>query len=225
MRPVDRKEPPKQYSNYQDAIGDLEERLGIYCSYCESRMPAGLAVEHKAPKSKHPDLKEEWSNFLLGCGICNPIKSDKEDDVLWPDQDNTVLALSYFVGGFIKTADNLSPDVNKRAQALIDLVGLNRHGAGESHKLTRRDKRWSEREKVWALAETCRSYLEALGKSNEALELVCSVAEGHGFFSVWFSVFQECPEVRKALIEKFPGTASSCFGKNGNPVRRPGGAI
>ena len=59
MRPVNRGAPPRAYARYGEAIGDLEDRLGIYCSYCERRIPVGLAVEHKAPKSLHPEQELE----------------------------------------------------------------------------------------------------------------------------------------------------------------------
>lgn len=51
MRPVERGSAPQAYTKYEDAIGDLEERLGIYCSYCERRLPVSLAVEHVVPKT------------------------------------------------------------------------------------------------------------------------------------------------------------------------------
>ncbi|TGO03282.1 hypothetical protein PN36_09260 [Candidatus Thiomargarita nelsonii] len=46
----------KQYSEYQQARPDLIERLGEYCSFCEGRIAANLAVEHILPKSLHPQL-------------------------------------------------------------------------------------------------------------------------------------------------------------------------
>ena len=32
--------------------------------------------------------------------------------------------------------------------------------------------------------------------------------------SIWFTVFKDHPEVRKELIDKFPGTAKDCFDPN-----------
>ena len=115
---------PRGYADYRDAIGDLEERLGTYCSYCERRMPSGLAVEHMAPKSL-PGRELDWDNFLLGCGICNSIKGDKDiadGEVLWPDRHNTILALAYLPGGFVEAEKNLNSDLRRRAQVLIDLT-------------------------------------------------------------------------------------------------------
>ena len=81
MRPVERGTAPRTYSQYSDAIGDLEERLGTYCSYCERRLPISLAVEHVVPKDLHPELKTEWTNFLLGCTNCNSVKADQPVEV------------------------------------------------------------------------------------------------------------------------------------------------
>lgn len=33
-------------------------------------------------------------------------------------------------------------------------------------------------------------------------------------WSIWFTVFKDHPEVRKELIDKFPGTAKDCFDPN-----------
>ena len=107
MRPVERGAAPREYARYGDAIDDLEERLGRYCSYCERRLPIGLAVEHMAPKSLHPDREVDWDNFLLGCTNCNSVKdvADVADgDILWPDRHNTMLAVAYSRGGFVRLA-------------------------------------------------------------------------------------------------------------------------
>jgi 5-methylcytosine-specific restriction endonuclease McrA len=74
MRPVTRGAAPRAYTAYSQAIGDLEDRLGIYCSYCERRLPVSLAVEHVVPKSLEPTLETCWDNFLLGCTNCNSVK-------------------------------------------------------------------------------------------------------------------------------------------------------
>ena len=192
------------------------------------QLSSGLAVEHMAPKDIYPDRELDWGNFLLGCGICNSIKGDKDvadDEVLWPDRHNTILALAYLPGGFVEAAKNLNSDLRVRAQVLIDLTGLDRHGAEGSPPPSRRDRRWTAREEVWTTAENCRSNFESLGKSDEALAIVLDAAKGWGFFSVWVAVFQGHFKVKRALIEGFPGTAASCFNDKGEPVNRPGSAI
>lgn len=43
------------------------------------------------------------------------------------------------------------------------------------------------------------------------VQTIVDLVKGHGCWSIWFTVFKGHDEVRKALIENFPGTAASCF--------------
>ena len=228
MRPIDRGRVPRAHGAYGDALGDLVERLGRYCSYCERRLPTHLAVEHVAPKSLHSDRELEWRNFLLGCVNCNSVKGDKDvadEEVLWPDRHNTMLAVEYSRGGFVRPSGELDDGLSRRARGLVDLVGLDRHGAWGWPRPTDRDWRWSQREEVWAAALMCRSDFESLGEPEPAIGLVVQAARGHGFFSVWMAVFRRHAAVRRALIEGFPGTAHSCFSDEGEAVHRPGAEL
>ena len=226
MRPVNRGAVPREYARYQDAIEDLEERLGCYCSYCERRLPTSLAVEHVSPKSVDPASERSWDNFLLGCTNCNSVKSNKptsEDDFLWPDRDNTARAFCYGKGGFVKLSPELGPGLTSKASQLMDIVGLNRHAASGWPLPAQRDKRWKQREEVWSTAERARADLETLGPG--ARDLVVDVAAGYGFFSVWLAVFQGDPETVREIVNRMPGTATNCFDGNMRPIRRPGGRL
>ncbi|MEP7375997.1 MAG: HNH endonuclease [Chitinophagaceae bacterium] len=82
MRPVARGPRPKDlsgndvtFTSYGNARGALIERMGQYCSYCNQKLPASLAVEHVQPKDPVPALELEWTNFLLGCTNCNSAKA------------------------------------------------------------------------------------------------------------------------------------------------------
>lgn len=228
MRPVERGPAPRVYAQYGDAIGDLEVRLGIYCSYCERRLPVSLAVEHVVPKVLHQELETEWTNFLLGCTNCNSVKGDQAvelENFLWPDRDNTFLAFKYSNGGFVHLADDMSAEQQAKAQALLTLVGLQRHQARGWVNPTPRDKRWQQREEIWATAERSLELFEKLGGVNEVREQVIIAAHGFGFFSVWMTVFENYPEVKRDLILVFTGTAPTCFDPNGKPLNRPSGAI
>lgn len=228
MRPVERGTAPRNYAKYDDALDDLVGRIGHYCSYCERRLPASLAVEHKAPKNLYPHRELEWDNFLLGCTNCNSVKLNKDvddDALLWPDRDNTQRAFVYEQGGFVTITRGLRADTRSRAENLMALVGLNRHPAIGRPRPAPKDRRWLQREEAWATAEKCRTNYEALGRSPAALELVMDVAKGFGFFSVWLTVFAPYREARLRLIQTFTGTAIQCFDDNGNSVSRPGGVI
>ena len=166
----------------------------------------------------------DWTNFLLGCTNCNSVKGDKdvtEDDVLWPDRHNTMLALAYSRDGFVQVAEGLPPELGPRARALIDLVGLDRHGGNEGRLPTNRDARWRDREEAWSTAEMCRQRFELANRSAEARGFVLDAARYCGFLSVWFAVFEGHVDVRLALIDALPGTAASCFDARGSLVRRP----
>src|SRR5438270_11942067 len=99
MRPVNRGAHPvnadgsrRKWTKYEEARGQLIERLGGYCSYCEMRLPASLAVEHVIPKSLAPKKRLQWDNFLLACTNCNFSKGNKPvvlHKFVWPDRENT----------------------------------------------------------------------------------------------------------------------------------------
>lgn len=228
MRPVYRGDPPREYSAYGDAIGDLEVRLGRYCSYCERRFPSQLAVEHVSPKSLDEERETDWSNFLLACTSCNSVKSDtptNDSDYLWPDKDNTLLAIDYKEGGFIEPIGGLEADLENRTRNLIELVGIDRHpGQPSGKRPAARDVRYMDREEVWTLAN---KKLADLGKADSHVlrDAIVDVAKGFGFFGVWMSVFRDDADMRKRFIEAFTGTALDCFDEYGNCIQRPGGHI
>lgn len=195
----------------------------MYCSYCERRLPSGLAVEHKAPKSIYPQRELDWGNFLLSCSNCNSVKGTTDlanDATLWPDEHNTFLAIAYERWGLVGASGALSAELALRATALIDLVGLDRHVCRGFPSPTGRDRRWQQRESTWRIAESCLAKYEGLNRTEEALQLVLEVARAYGFFSVWLSVFGGHADVKHALIQSFDGTATSCFGQEGRAVPR-----
>ncbi len=232
MRPVERggvpeiAGQPKEYTNYRDANSDLERRLGKYCCYCERRFPSMLEVEHLSPKSRDRAGLTDWDNFLLACKICNTVKTAKptnDEDFLWPDRDNTFLALEYRENGFVVVSEGLDPANQTRARNLMDLVGLDRHQDLGWPDPTDRDCRWEDREKAWAYAALTKRRFPA--PSREDAEYIAAGAVFVGFFSVWMSVFEDVPLVRQQLVLAFLGTAPSCFDANGSPVSRPNGRV
>ena len=215
MRPVERGPAPGIYNDYTNAKDDLVDRLGSYCSYCERPFPASLAVEHVFPRNLYAGQALDWDNFLLACVNCNSVKSDNDPrDVFLPDRDNTLLALSYFRGGYVGVAAGMDATSTRRARGLIDLLGLDRHGAANGPGPAPRDERWRQREEIWKRAERCRDIYESSGGSAEVLELVVEVAQGYGFFSVWMTVFKNSAEVKRVLIDAFPGTAAARVARN-----------
>lgn len=214
MRPITKGTAPRVYSNYQDAINDLETRFGRYCSYCERHVPVNLAVEHVSPKKTDPNRKNDWSNFLIACTNCNSAKGDtvtNDADFLWPDKDNTMLAIEYIAGGIIRPSQNINQDIKNKAEALIDLVGLDRHpGMPPEKQPTDRDKRYADREAIWKLAQLA---LKQIKKNNDkdTRKYTIITAMRSGFFSIWMSTFKDDKKMRRLLIKTHTGTAKDCF--------------
>jgi uncharacterized protein (TIGR02646 family) len=222
--PTDRAGSPKQFREYQDARGDLIDRLGEYCSYCEMRLDASLAVEHVQPKSLNSVLKLEWSNFLLACTNCNSIKGVRSvnlNDYYWPDRDNTYRAFKYLKGGLVHVNSDLTNTEIKLASATLKLTGLDKIS---SNDLRRSDRRQSNRRDAWEQAEIALKRL----KDNPIPVLrdqIVDTAKNKGFWSVWMTVFQDDADMLNRFIAAFPGTCKDCFDRQGKPLPRPGGAL
>ncbi len=119
----------------------------------------------------------------------------------------------------------MSEAQENKAQALLDLVGLQRHQAPSWDRPALRDKRWEQRDEAWAAAELCREKFEILEQADAAKELILAAAKGFGFFSVWMTVFDAYPNVKTELITLFAGTAPTCFDASGKALNRAGGHI
>jgi uncharacterized protein (TIGR02646 family) len=224
MRPVDKGKNEKKYSDYPQARGDLIDRLGEYCSYCEMRLEASLHVEHVQPKSLHPELRCEWDNLLLACGRCNSVKGDRNikiEDYLWPDKNNTFMAFIYNEGGRITVNPTLNNKQKECAGNLLELVGLNKHPGNDPKS---RDKRWKYRKDRWDLAS---SSLKLLNNNNteEMREYIVEIAYLNGYWSIWMTVFKDDQDMLKRLIERFPGTCKGCFDKEGRSISRKDGVV
>ena len=216
------------YSDYADARPALIDRIGMYCSYCERRISANLAVEHVLPKSLHPDLELEWSNFLLGCVNCNSTKGNREVDrneILLPDQDNCFVAFEYDEMGRIGPAGNLSAGLNDKAERLLWLTGLDKlpDEFDDDALFEAAMERWRQRIDVWNLAQLQKTDLES--ENTEALRRATErLAVQAGFFSIWMKVFEDDHDMRLRFISVFSGTSLDCFDPSTTePLARPGG--
>lgn len=214
----------KTYSPYQRAKKPLLENLGDYCSYCEvhNSNQRDLHVEHVQPKGlqQYADLETEWSNFLLACSTCNGTdnKGDRNvvlSDIHLPHLNNTFLSLQYLPGGVIRVNPSISAVSRQHAQALIQLIGLDK----KPSECAPSDNRWRKRYDAWNKA---RRYLSKYNEGKADIDTIIDLAKAEGLWSIWFTVFDGCNEVRKALIESFPGTAACCFddANNYTPINR-----
>jgi hypothetical protein len=63
---------------------------------------------------------------------------------------------------------------------------------------------------AWLIAQESKNDLQA--NLNDAFRRqVVRTALGHGFFSIWMTVFHDDVAVRRLLIDEFAGTATDCF--------------
>ena len=227
MRPVNKGDSPYvTISDYSEAFPYLEERIGIYCSYCEFRIDHVPEVEHISSKSKGGD-KTAWSNLLLGCKYCNTRKSNlvtplNKDDYLWPDTDNTAIAYSY-TGGI--------PKVNASVLRKLDPGGQSLKKAINLHELVKlgnipgpkdKDRRFKSRIEAYGCAKKSLQKWQTIADKEDPtasgfLEQTIEFAKYTGFFSIWAAVFECDPYVLNALIRAFPGTGHTVFDENGHP--------
>lgn len=136
MRPVIKGDVPKDadgkeivFKEYSEAKRSLIDRIGQYCSYCETPINANLALEHVRPKKKVPHLELSWNNFLLACSSCNSTKGDGDIDLtdyFWPDKDNTFLYFLYDGSGLVKIKPNLNLQEKTKAEKTTKLTGLDK---------------------------------------------------------------------------------------------------
>ncbi|WP_338845716.1 HNH endonuclease [Massilia sp. W12] len=236
MRPVRRGPAPATFENYQDALPDLVQRMGSYCSYCERCVRQGIAVEHVQAQDLYPDLKTAWSNFLLACTNCNSTKSNKDvkpETVFLPDRDNTLCAFSYAADGIVRPAPDLTPGQHKMALEAIALTGLaTPKGSRATDGVEIPLDRIKQRKEVWQEALDAKHDLQEPGNVEGVRKWVIKQATARGFFSIWMTVFADDPQMRLALIHAFAGAAESgCFDLQTaalvspapNPDQLPGG--
>lgn len=218
MRPVSKGAVPYRYIDgqpYGKAVDGLAARIGRYCSYCERCLNNGIEVEHIQPKSSNALLETLWSNFLLSCKNCNATKSKKNPalaDWLIPDRDNTAAAFTYRKDGVIEISPALAPPQRILAAKTLDLMKLNRRVRtlhDEKGVLVALDRR-NQRLEAWALAE--RWVIKYTANPTVDIEdAIVDLARTSGFFSIWMTAFEKIPQVRKRLIQDFPGTEVVCF--------------
>ncbi|RKZ75057.1 MAG: HNH endonuclease [Candidatus Parabeggiatoa sp. nov. 1] len=229
MRPIERGPCPKDpntntdkvYKTYTEARRDLIDRLGEYCSYCEMRLNASLAVEHVQPKRHHPNLELEWHNFLLACTNCNSTKGSQDialDAHYWADVHNTFMAFQYVEGGKVVVHPGLTKAQKAKAKRTIELVGLDK----TPDKPDASDRRWQNRKEVWEIAKINLKRLENTTDKTNYAKAIVDMAKGYGFWSIWVAVFINHPEVLQGLMTEFIGTYQACFDKNNHyaPISR-----
>ena len=215
------------YSDYGEAKKPLIGNLGNYCSYCELCKDYGdLHVEHLSPKT-HGGTND-WDNFLLSCNVCNSVKGHPDNislsDFHWPHINNTFISFVYDCSGRVFVNPQLTGTSKAHAERLYEWLKLGRNPQGPSFPTTA-DYRWRKRYETWNKAS---EYKDLLAKGKTTVDEIIKDAKIYGCWSIWFTVFDGYPDVRKALIEDFEGTDKVCFNQNNGyaPVfRKPANTI
>ncbi|EFC90929.1 MULTISPECIES: HNH endonuclease [Dethiosulfovibrio] len=242
MRPVVRGKRPKEkgkpieLKKYGYARGHLIQRIGEYCSYCETKLNTSLAVEHVLPKKATETSEEEgkrreldWDNLLLACTNCNSTKSNQEvsrEKCLWPDRDNTFMAIEYSEGGLVSPNQDMPLNIIEKAEKLIQLVGLDKTPSDEPiYRWEASDRRWLHRKETWDMATRKRDQLKKIEPSNDETfrNIIVDLAKSNGRWSIWMTVFQNDEDMCRRLIDGFNGTCKGCFDDNMKPIHREGG--
>jgi len=226
MRPVIRGDHPVKddgtavvFKAYAEARSELIKRIGECCSFCEMHLDSSLAVEHVQPKkppgatTNDVDRELRWDNFLLACTNCNSTKSNTDvvlDDYLWPDKDNTFLAITYKPGGLVEATAGIS---EKQAQNLIELVGLHKVPTDSEQSKEASDRRWNNRREAWDIATMSKENLAQLDNPIMRKQIVMQI---QGYWSIWMTIFKDDPDMIERIIDRVAGTAKHCFdAKNG----------
>lgn len=203
----------------------------MYCSYCERRIPTGLAVEHIQPKGlpQYAGLIGKWENFLLGCVNCNSTKHEKDvalEKTFLPDRDNTFYAFIYTPDGKVIPNPTLPADAIKIAQDTLALTGLDRplNEVRDANGQLVAIDRVKQRMDTWAEATDSLADLQAC-PTDSMRRRIAHLARASGFFSIWMTVFEADAAMRQLFIDTFDGTAKDCFGTHAEPIspRPPNG--
>ena len=226
---------PLEYTDWKDAKLELTNELGTFCSYCEKyNSRSALHVEHiygrkctdGADNLIYDHLKGRWDNFLLACVNCNAIKNKKDIAIpapYLPHTNNLLHFIEIVQGGIIQIKPAVTGTDRIRTQAFIDLVGLDRIPGHPEH--SDKDDRWDNRLKVFHIAERqLTKFTKPIPETD--LETIIDLARTNGYFSIWFTVFNDFEEVRQALVNginevPFPGTDQHSFDNRYSTLARP----
>ncbi len=126
------------HSYWRKISGKLHSGYDGICAYTCHRIWRDTGwgtVEHFVPKSVHPQLAYEWSNYRLVCGRLNGRKG-KHQDVIDPFLINEVMFVIDFPSLLIKPYDQLSDDRTQQVHDSIHRLKLNENETNVSARQT-----------------------------------------------------------------------------------------
>jgi hypothetical protein len=244
MRPIQKQACPnvggvdKSVTDYHFWKLDLENAIGMFCSYCGMRLTNSPQVEHVVPQNPmtgNPSGNPlAWHNVVFSCSPCNGAngKSNKyynEVQHYMPEKHNTLLPFKYTLSATlghitIEIADGLLPSQQTKASDTIGLFNFQNIDTRENKFDFRSSERWQAKKtadatyEIYKMAKVSPSFNVGSASSYVAIQSVSS-----GFFQLWVEVFINEPEVLKKLIHQdfHPGTHQQSFNAvTGKPCNR-----
>ena len=237
MRPIERGAVPtnadgtsKTVSNYRNWRKDLITRVGNYCSFCEMTLNDSPQVEHVIAQYINSGLNI-WNGqtcyWLVVLAIVQKShKACSPQTHYLPTVHNTFLPFQFSKttntrqhnepASFVIINHGLTANQQVKAQNTLDLCQLHTDytAFGSEQKVT--DLRWKYRMEAIHNAELWRQEWDNWGHQSNVAQfvgLLITAAKAKGFWSVWFTIFQDVQDIRQALITEFAGTAINCFDK------------
>ncbi|MCP4489649.1 MAG: hypothetical protein GY820_20390 [Gammaproteobacteria bacterium] len=117
--------PQLKFKNLWKKVSrDLHAAYGGICAYtCMYILPPG-SVDHFFPKSAHPDLAYEWSNYRLASQRVNQHKGDSTE-VIDPFNVQAGWFVLDFPSCLVRSGENLSALVREQVENTIRILKLN----------------------------------------------------------------------------------------------------
>jgi hypothetical protein len=244
MRPIQKPACPmvggvdKSVTDYHYWKSDLENAIGMFCSYCGMRLTNSPQVEHVVPQNPMTGNPLgnplAWDNVVFSCAPCNGSngKSNKNYNEVQhyiPEKHNTLLPFKYSLHSTlghitIEIADGLLPSQQIKANDTIGVFNLQNIDIRENKFDFRSSERWQAKKSADAaygnfmMAKISSTFNAEIASSN-----VATLAVSSGFFQLWVAVFINEPEVLKKLIHPdfHPGTHQQSFdAATGKPCNR-----
>jgi hypothetical protein len=114
----------KRKSFWKNALPQLKTAYNNVCAYSSCWVPNSGSVDHFYPKSTHPHLAYEWSNYRLAHDRINSNKGDSAD-VLDPFHIQPGWFILDTATLWVKPEPSLPASIGTAVQRTIDVLRLN----------------------------------------------------------------------------------------------------
>ena len=113
----------KKKNYWRDALPDLKVAYNSVCAYSACWVPSSCSVDHFHPRTTHPQLAYEWSNYRLADAKINNNKGNNE--VL----DPVHIQIGWFILDIatllVRPEPTLRKEVHTAVKRTIDILKLN----------------------------------------------------------------------------------------------------